>query len=85
MKGKLNLYYDEEGDFLEIQMGDFKDGSFNNLGEGIFERVDKKTNEITGIAIQSFRKRTQGLKGINISLPMDITLTSRKPSESLKN
>ncbi len=85
MKGKLNLYYDEEGDFLEIQMGDIKDGSFNNLGEGIFERVDKKTNEITGIAIQSFRKRTQGLKGINISLPMDMKLIPQKQSKRPKD
>ncbi len=76
MKGKLNLYYDEEGDFLEINIGDYAEGYFKNLGDGIFERVDKTTEKVTGLAIMSFRKRTEGLKELQLNLPMGIELTS---------
>ena len=76
MKGKLNLYYDEEGDFLELHIGDYTDGHFRNLGKGVFERIDKKTKKVTGIAIMGFKKRTEGLKDIRVSLPTEIQLSS---------
>jgi hypothetical protein len=74
MKGKLNLYYDEEGDFLEINVGKQAKGDFKNLGEGIFERING--NQVTGIAIHGFKKRTQGMKQVKISLPFTIELSS---------
>ena len=76
MKGKMNLYYDEEGDFLEIGMGYCKEGYFKNLGKGIFERVDEETGKVTGIAILGFRKRTEGLKDVKIDLPVNMQLVS---------
>ena len=76
MKGNLNLYYDEEGDFLEFQIGDYTEGYFRNLGKGVFERIDRKTKKITGIAIMGFKKRTEGLKDIRVSLPTEIQLSS---------
>ena len=72
MKNELNIYYDEEGDFLELQRGNYKKGYFKNLGEGIFERRNEKTKEITGFAIHGFKKRTQKLKENKISLPFKI-------------
>jgi len=74
MSNELNLYYDEEGDFLELNTSEFTGGSFKNLGEGIFEIRDKKTNKVTGIAIHGFRKRTQGLKDVKVSLPIKMEL-----------
>lgn len=76
MKGKLNLYYDDEGDFLEINISDYKEGYFKNLGKGVFERIDKKTNNVTGIAIMGFRKRTENLKEAMVSIPVNIKLSS---------
>lgn len=76
MKSQLHLYYDEEGDFLEFQVGDYAEGYFKNLGDGIFERVDKQTNRVTGIAIHGFKKRTQGLKEVKLSLPVKMELSS---------
>jgi len=75
MKGKLNLYYDEEGDFLEINIGKYKEGYFKNLGDGIFERIDKKTNQATGIAIMGFKKRTEKLKDIILKLPIEVNFS----------
>ncbi len=74
MKGKLHLYYDEEGDFLEFNLGEYTEGYFKNLGDGLFERIDKKTNQVTGLAIHGFKKRTQGLKEVKLSLPGQMEL-----------
>ena len=76
MSNELNLYYDEEGDFLELNIGAYTEGHFKNLGDGIFERIDKKTNKVTGIAIHGFRKRTRGLRDVKVSLPVKIQLYS---------
>lgn len=76
MKGELQLYYDDEGDFLEINIGEYAEGYFRNLGEGIFERVDTKTKQVTGIAIHGFRKRTASLKDVKLSLPLKVELST---------
>lgn len=68
----MNLYYDEEGDFLEITMGDISNCYFDNLGKGIFEIVDKSTKEVKGIAIFSFKARTKNLDEIKVSLPFKL-------------
>ncbi|MBI2110717.1 DUF2283 domain-containing protein [Candidatus Woesearchaeota archaeon] len=74
MKGKLNIYYDEEGDFLEINIGDYTKGYFKNLGGGVFERIDDISGKVTGIAIMSFKSRTKGLKEVEVTLPMQIEI-----------
>ena len=68
----LNIYYDEEGDFLEITNGDISNCFFDNIGEGIFQIIDKKTKEVKGIAIHSFKARTKNLDEIKISLPFKL-------------
>ena len=55
MKGQLQIYYDEEGDFLEINIGSYTKGYFKDVGDGVAERIDEKTGKITGIAILSFK------------------------------
>ncbi len=75
MNDELTIYYDEEGDLLEMNVGDCTEGSFKNLGNGIFERIDKRTKKITGIAIHGFRKRTQGQKNLKLSLPVKVQLS----------
>jgi len=75
---KLNIYYDEEGDFLELGVDKNTKGYFKNLGDGIFERIDEKTKKVTGIAIMGFKKRMENKKGVKISLPVEIHLSSEK-------
>lgn len=72
----MNIYYDEEADFLEINLGKYTRGYFRDIGEGLSERVDEKTGKVTGIAIMSFRKRTQNLKDLKLSLPIKIEFLS---------
>ena len=69
----LNIYYDEDGDFLEITNGDILNCYFDNLGGGIFQIIDKETKEVKGIAIHSFKKRSKGTEDIQINLPFKLT------------
>ena len=56
MDDKMNIYYDEEGDYLEIAMGDIDNCYFDNMDNGIFQIVDKSTKEVKGIVIFSYSK-----------------------------
>ena len=76
MKGQMQIYYDVEGDFLEINIGKYTTGYFKDVSEGIAERIDEKTGKITGIAILGFKKRTQQLKDGKINLPVDLEITA---------
>lgn len=80
MKNHMNVYYDEEGDFLEITTGDIKNCYFDNMGDGIFEIVDKTTKEIKGVAIHSFKARTKNLKECKVTLPFKLAIQSSKPA-----
>ena len=37
----MNIYYDDEGDYLEITTGDISNCYFNNIGNGIFRFFPK--------------------------------------------
>ena len=76
MKGNMNIYYDEEGDFLEITTGDIANCFFDNIGNDVFEIKDKLTKEIKGVSIFNFKKRTQSLEPINVSLPFKFEFVS---------
>jgi hypothetical protein len=72
MENNMNIYYDDEGDYLEITMGDISNCYFDDMGEGIFQITDKSTKEVKGIAIFSFKKRTRDLDGVKLSLPFKL-------------
>ena len=76
MKGQMQLYYDEEGDFLEINIGEFAKGFFRDAGEGISESIDEKTGQVTGVAVLGFRKRTHEMRDLKINLPLKIEMVA---------
>ena len=76
MENKMNIYYDEEGDYLEITSGDISNCYFDNLGDGIFKVIDKNTTEVKGIAVFSFKNRTKNLEELKISLPFKFNILS---------
>ena len=76
MKGNLHVYYDQEADFLEINLGNFPDSYVKDIGEGIFERIDENTRKVIGIGIFSFKKRTANQKEIDVEVPLKIALGS---------
>ncbi|MBS3074723.1 hypothetical protein J4447_04730 [Candidatus Pacearchaeota archaeon] len=71
MENKMSIYYDQEGDFLEITAGDISNCYFDNMGSGVFRIIDKETK---GIAIFSFKKRTGSLDEIKLSLPFKFNI-----------
>lgn len=74
MKGKMHVYYDEEGDFLEINVGRYTKGYFRDVGKGIVKRIDEKTGKVTGIGILSFRKRVGTIKNLDFNLPVKLEI-----------
>ena len=76
MKNKLNIYYDEEGDFLEFRIGKPTSSTYNNIGNDIFQRVDDKTGKVKGFAIFNFKKRSEKIKNIDVSLPVELKVFS---------
>lgn len=73
--GKMKVWFDEEGDYLEIGFGK-KKGHFKDIGNELWERVEEGV--VKGIAILNFRKRTKGKTAV-IDLPLNIQL---EPAES---
>lgn len=51
MKCPMNVYYDEEGDFLEISIGKPTKCYAEEVKPGIFLRKDEKTNDVRSIGI----------------------------------
>lgn len=73
---ELSIYYDKEGDFLEVRIGKPTISYFKDLGNDIFERIDEKTGEVRGVSIANFKRRIENLKPIKISLQMNERLTA---------
>jgi len=74
-QNQLRIYYDEEGDLLEIRMGNPTPAYYEEIKDGVFERIDEKTGKIRGFAIFSFRKRMEKRDTINVPLPVKVELT----------
>ena len=74
----MNIYYDEEGDYLEI----FIEGNSPTYGEEIGDDVTlfkTETNgEIVGVGILNFKKRSKSLQDIKLNLPFEINFSSLK-------
>jgi len=68
----MSIYYDDEGDYLEITLGDISNCYFNNIGNGIFQIVDKSTKEVKGISIHTFKARTKNLDEVKLSFPFKL-------------
>jgi len=75
MGNGMNIYYDEEGDFLEITSGDISDCSFKNMDDGIFTIIDSDGNT-KGVAVFNFKERTKDLEEIKLSLPFKFSISS---------
>jgi len=71
-----NIYYDEEGDFLELILGEppGREGS-DEVESGVFVTKNLDTDEIYSIGILGFKKKYQLLKVILKKLNIDFPLT----------
>ena len=76
MKGPMRVYYDEEGDFLEISVGKPSKCYASELGQGVFLRIDEKTEEVKSVGILGFKKRTKDLKDIKLDIPVEVNFST---------
>ena len=75
MEKKLNIWFDKEGDFLELTIGKPVKGFFREIGNDMLERIDAKTGKVIGFSILNFSKRFDKLKEIKrFQLPLEIEL-----------
>jgi len=72
---KTQIYYDEEGDMLEIIIGKPTISYMKNLGGEMFVRIDEKTGKTKGFLILGFKKRCEK-NAVNIPLPTNLELTA---------
>ena len=64
--GKMRVWYDKEGDFLEVTFLDAK-GYMRDVGDDVFERVDEQ-GKVIGVAIFNFTKRDQQ----SVEVPLEL-------------
>ena len=71
----MRVYYDEEGDYLEIRIGEPRENYGEELSDDITIFKDEKTDEVVGIGILNFKDRAN-LNNLEIDLPVDVRLFS---------
>ncbi len=76
MKEQMRVYYDQEGDFLEISIGNPTECYATEVEPGVFIRKDEKTEEVKSVGILGFKKRSKQLKDIELRLPVEVTFTA---------
>jgi len=76
MKGKMNIYYDEEGDYLEIFIENNSPTYGEEIGDDITLLRSEATDEVVGIGILNFKKRTRNLQDIRLNLPFEVNFSN---------
>ena len=80
MAQTYDIYYDEEGDFLEITFGEVPENEYSEQIEpGIFITKNEKTKELYSLGILGFKKRCHVLKELlkrfNLKFPLTISFS----------
>ena len=75
MKGPMRVYYDEEGDFLEISIGKPSKCYASEIQPGVFLRIDERSGEVKSVGILSFKKRAKDLKDIKLDIPVEVNFS----------
>lgn len=78
MEGKMSIYYDEEGDYLEIFIEGQSPTYGENLGEDITLFKKERSDEVVGIGILNFRERAKSLNDIKLNLPFKVNFSALK-------
>lgn len=77
MEGKINFFFGEEDDVLDITIGKPRKAVAKELKNDIAVRCDPETGEIVGIVILNFRKRfEEKKKPEKIELPVKVSITT---------
>lgn len=77
-----DVYYDKEGDFLELTFGEpAQEGTTEEIEQGIFITREIDTKEIKNIGVLDFKKKVEVLKRIlqkvNMDFPLEINVSGK--------
>lgn len=75
--GKMKIWYDEEGDYLEIGFGK-KKGYMKDIGNDMWKRIEE--GKVTGISILNFKKRLKEGKS-EVKLPLEVSFKELAKAE----
>ena len=73
MGKEMRLVYDEEGDVLDISLGEPQNAASREVGDDIFIRFDAVNDEIVGFSILNFRKWFKDARDVK-TLPLQAEL-----------
>lgn len=62
MAKELKFFYDNEGDVLDISIGNPTEAISEEIDDDVFIRIDNTTREIVGFSILNFTKWFKDLK-----------------------
>ena len=77
-KESLRVWFDPEGDLLEVELGKPRKGFFRDVGDDVFLRVDMKGN-VLGFAILNATKRMKKVR--EVELPIKASFSKMKQTE----
>ena len=68
---KMHIYYDAEGDYMEVRFGQPRESFYEYLGKDTFKRIDKKTKKVFGCAFYNVKKREhKSPQNIEVDTPL---------------
>ena len=76
MKGKMEMRYDEEADYLEIFVGEPREDYGEHISKDIIIFKYENNDQLYGIGIYNFKKRASDLKDVLNKLPISIKIES---------
>ena len=74
-----DIYYDKEGDFLEVSFGEpAGGGTTEEIEKGVFVTRNVDTKKIKNIGVLDFKRRpeilNEILKRVGVSLPIEVSV-----------
>jgi len=78
MKGQMSIYYDEDGDYLEIFIAGAGPTYGEDIGEDITLFKKETTNEVVGVGILNFKNRTKSFEDLKLDLPFEVNFSVLK-------
>ncbi|MEK6952931.1 MAG: hypothetical protein AABX29_08010 [Nanoarchaeota archaeon] len=74
MAGKIEIYYDEEGDYLEIFIGEPRPDYGEHISEDVVLFKYEDNGGLYGIGIFNFKKRAHNLQDVLSKIPLAFKL-----------
>ena len=62
MEKEISVWFDKEGDYLEVTFGKPRRGYFKEIKDDVLQRIDSKTGKTLGFAFINFSKHFKDME-----------------------